>query len=404
MDVIDLPKLSVRLHGGIDPRRALDLAQVADANGFDSVWFAENPFNRGVLPAASACAAATSRVRIGIGVFNPYNRHPTLIAMEIGALDELAQGRARLGLGSGIAAATERMGLPADRPLAAARDAITIVRALLAGEEVDYAGRVFSARKVKLDYKAPRADMPLLMAARGEQALVLCGKIADGLMISNLCPLEFTRAAVDVVCAAARAACRPAPADVVQYVTCAARPDRLEDHHLAKGAIGEMLPSFWSLAQRVPAAKSALLRAADLAESDFVAAVARLQAGEPPAQALDDRFVAAFAIAGSAEDCLVQARRYRAAGASELALTFVGSQPEADMEYLVRAAGAPREHASKISDGRPHGVCGASCARADLSALISAATLTKVATIRVPARMVPDKLPATFEWPPRRRR
>jgi 5,10-methylenetetrahydromethanopterin reductase len=351
MDVIDLPKLSVRLHGGIDPRRALDLAQVADANGFDSVWFAENPFNRGVLPAASACAAATRRVRIGIGVFNPYNRHPTLIAMEIGALDELAQGRARLGLGSGIAAATERMGLPPDRPLAAARDAITIVRALLAGEEVDYDGRVFSARKVKLDYKAPRADMPLLMAARGEQALALCGKIADGLMISNLCPPEFTRAAVDVVCAAARAARRPAPADVVQYVPCAARPDRAEAHRLAKEAIGEMLPSFWSLAQRVLAAKAALLRAAHLAETDFLATVARLQAGEPPAQALDERFVAAFAIAGSAEDCLAQARRYRAAGASELALTFVGSQPEADMEYLVRAAGAERQHPSRISDG-----------------------------------------------------
>ena len=84
----DLPKLSVRLHGGIDPRRCIDLAVVADANGFDSVWFAENPFNRGVLPAASACAAATRRLRIGIGVFNPYNRHPTLIAMEIGALEE----------------------------------------------------------------------------------------------------------------------------------------------------------------------------------------------------------------------------------------------------------------------------------------------------------------------------
>src|SRR5262249_46429579 len=145
--------------------------------------------------------------------------------------------------------------------------------------------------------------------------------------------------------AGARAARRRAPADVVQYVTCAARPDRGEAHRLAKGAIGEMLPSFWSLAQRVPAAKSALLRAADLSESDFVAAVARLQAGEPPAPTLDDRFVAAFAIAGSAEDCLVQARRYRAADASELALTFVGSQPEADMEYLARAAGAVREQA-----------------------------------------------------------
>src|SRR5215831_13888024 len=230
----DLPKLSVRLSGGLDPRRCIELAKAADAIGFHSIWFAENPFNRGVLPAAAACAAATDRVDIGIGVVNPYNRHPTLIAMEIGALDELARGRARLGLGSGIAAATERMGLPADRPLAAARDAITIVRALLAGEEVDYAGRVFSARKVRLDYQPLRADMPLLMAARGEQALALCGKIADGLMISNLCPPEFTRAAVDVVCAAARAAQRPVPTDVVQYVPCAARPDRGEAHRLAK--------------------------------------------------------------------------------------------------------------------------------------------------------------------------
>jgi len=44
-----------------------------------------------VLPAASTCAAATSRLGIGIGVFNPHKPPPTLMAMEIGALDELAQ-------------------------------------------------------------------------------------------------------------------------------------------------------------------------------------------------------------------------------------------------------------------------------------------------------------------------
>ena len=174
----ELPKLSVRLSGGVDPRRSIDLAAIAEANGFHSVWFAENAFNRGVLPAASACAAATRRLGIGIGVFNPYNRHPTLIAMEIGALDELAQGRARLAIGSGIAAATERMGLNTNRPLAAVRDAITIVRAMLKGEEVNYAGGVFSAHKVKLEYQALRPDMPLLMAARGERALALAGKLS----------------------------------------------------------------------------------------------------------------------------------------------------------------------------------------------------------------------------------
>ena len=169
------PKLSVRLHGGLSPQRCLELARAAEASGFHTVWFAENAFNRGALPAAAVCVAATRRIGIGIGVFNPYNRHPTLMTMEIGALDELAQGRVRLGIGSGIAAATRRMGLQPDRPVAAVRDAITIVRGMLAGEEVNYTGRVFSAFNVKLEYKALRPDIPLLVAARGDQALALCG-------------------------------------------------------------------------------------------------------------------------------------------------------------------------------------------------------------------------------------
>jgi 5,10-methylenetetrahydromethanopterin reductase len=141
------------------------------------------------------------------------------------------------------------------------------------------------------------------------------------------------------------------PAEIVQYVPCAARPDRAEAYLLAKAAIAGMLPGFWSLAQRVPAAKAALLRAADLSESDFAAAVARLRAGEQPTDALDDRFVDAFAIAGSAQDCLAWARRYRAAGATELALTFVGSQPEADMAYLASAAGSQAKGAMPATNG-----------------------------------------------------
>jgi 5,10-methylenetetrahydromethanopterin reductase len=336
--VTDLPKLSVRLSGAVDPRHCIEITKIAEANRYHSVWFAENAFARGVLPAASACAAATLSIGIGIGVFNPYNRHPTLIAMEIGALDELSEGRARLGIGSGIAASTERMGLCADRPIAAVRDAITIVRAMLKGEELDYAGAVFSAHKVKLDYPVRRPDMPLLMAARGEQALALCGKIADGLIISNMCPAEFTKAAVLAVRDAARQARRAMPAEVVQYIPCAVRLDRAEAYGLAKAAIGEILSSFWSLGERVPAAKAALLRARALSESDFAAAVARLRAGERPAEALDDRFVEAFAIAGTAEEALDQARRYRAAGASELVLTFAGWRPERDMQYLANAA------------------------------------------------------------------
>ena len=67
-------------------------------------------------------------------------------------------------------------------------------------------------------------------------------------------------------------------------------------------------------------------------------AVDRLRVGELPTDVLDERFVDAFAIAGTAEDCLAQARRYRAAGATEVVLTFVGPQPELDMGYLAARA------------------------------------------------------------------
>ena len=47
----------------------------------------------------------------------------------------------------------------------------------------------------------------------------------------------------------------------------------------------------------------------------------------------------AFAIAGTAEDCLAAGTGYRCAGVDELALTFAGSQPEVDMAYLGAAVG-----------------------------------------------------------------
>ena len=130
------------------------------------------------------------------------------------------------------------------------------------------------------------------------------------------------------------AAGRSIPSEVIQYVACAVRLDRGEAHRLAKTMLGEMLPAYWSLGERVASAKSAMLRAKGLAESDIARAVERLCAGEPAAEVLDERFLAAFAVAGTPRDCLAQAQRYFEAGATELALTFAGSEPEHDMKLL----------------------------------------------------------------------
>ena len=52
----DLPRFSLRLHQGLTPQACGALAASAEAHGFHTLWFAENPFGRAILPAVAACA------------------------------------------------------------------------------------------------------------------------------------------------------------------------------------------------------------------------------------------------------------------------------------------------------------------------------------------------------------
>jgi 5,10-methylenetetrahydromethanopterin reductase len=331
---VKLPTLGVRVHGGMLPRACVEIAEAVERNGLASIWFAENPFTRGVLPTVGAVAAATRRIKVGIGVFNPYNRHPTLMAMEIGALDELAEGRAAIGIGSGIGDRVTRMGLSYDKPLAAVRDAITIMRGMMKGEAVTYQGTVFSVTNAKLEFKALRPDMPIYMAATGDQALRLCGQVGDGLMISNMSPPGYTERALQLLAEGAAMAQRPVPATVIQYVPCVARKDRAEARAVVKGTVGEMLSAYWTMSERWPAIREAMVSRSGIPEAEFVTAIDRIRAGEKPADVLDDRFVDAYSIAGNADDCLAAIAQYGEIGVSELILTFIGGQPTVDMAYL----------------------------------------------------------------------
>jgi 5,10-methylenetetrahydromethanopterin reductase len=325
--------ISIRLHGAMRPAECIAMAEVAEAAGFAGIWFAENAFASGILPAAAACAMVTKRLRIGTGVFNPFSRHPTMMAMEIGAIDELSNGRAALGIGSGIAAATAKLGMQGDRPLPALRDTLIIVRALLAGATVDHAGPAFSARGVKLDY-APRGDIPIFLAARGDLTLKLCGELADGLIVSNMCSAGFTRRAAAIVAASRRSAGRNGAPQIVQYMPCIVHEDSATALAAAKRAVGAMLPAFWSLSQRVASARTGLLTDTGISEPEFAAAAERLRAGEDAAAVLDERHVRAFCLAGTPDQCLAGAEAYAEAGVSELALTFEGPTRLSDMKLL----------------------------------------------------------------------
>lgn len=335
MSALILPELGIRLSGALDPQRCVGMARTADEAGFVSVWFAENPFQRGVVATAGACAAATSRVRIGVGVVNPYGRHPTLIAMEFAALDALSEGRGVLGIGSGLAAPVRRMGYANDRPVTAVREAIAIVRAMLAGDAATIDGRVFRVDSARLGFSPVRSDLPIYMAAAGERGLVACGEVADGFIISNLTPPHTTERLVKAVATSADAAGRPTPR-VVQYVPCVAMSDSAEAVDAVKSVLADMLTSFWPSDDAWPPAKERIVEESGIPRREFAASLERLRHGEVAACVLDERFVAAFAIAGTAEECLAQAACYRHAGVDELALTFAGPQPAESMAYLAQ--------------------------------------------------------------------
>ena len=90
-------------------------------------------------------ACRTERIRLGPAALNPFTLHPYEIAGQIAMLDSVSGGRAYLGLAKG--AWLDRLGLEEPRPLAALREAVAIVRALLAGDTAGVDGAVHAGAR-----------------------------------------------------------------------------------------------------------------------------------------------------------------------------------------------------------------------------------------------------------------
>ena len=60
----------------LHPREFAAHARRAEELGFGTFWVPEDPFYRGAFTLASAIACGTSKIKIGLGIVNPYMRHP----------------------------------------------------------------------------------------------------------------------------------------------------------------------------------------------------------------------------------------------------------------------------------------------------------------------------------------
>src|ERR1700680_4745248 len=122
---------------------AVELAQRAEALGFDSVWMPE-AYGTDAISILGALAARTQHIKLGTGIVNVFSRTPALLAQTAATLDLISGGRFILGLGtSGHQVITGWHGMPFDRPLLRMRETVAIVRQVLRRDRLLYEGQVF---------------------------------------------------------------------------------------------------------------------------------------------------------------------------------------------------------------------------------------------------------------------
>ena len=176
------------------------IARAADEAGFAMVMTGDSPALGGEhYVGLTVTALATRNARIGSYISNPVSRHPVVAAAGIASVNEVAGGRAFLGLSTGDSG-VYNLGLkPATQ--AELEEYILTVRRLLEDGETIYRGEI-----VYLGWYRKR--VPIYMAPGGPKGLRLAGRIADGVFLETGFFPEVIADTLQQLHAAARAAGR----------------------------------------------------------------------------------------------------------------------------------------------------------------------------------------------------
>jgi 5,10-methylenetetrahydromethanopterin reductase len=188
-------RFGVALSNEVPLAESVALALRAQELGFDEVWVPESRHGRSATTAAAVLARETDRIGIGVGVVNPFWRHPALIAMEAATIDEASGGRLRLGIGAALwtLRAFGEDDERTRRPLAAMIEAVRVVKAMLAGEE-GLDGEVHRVRaEARLDFDPIRRRVPVYVGAVNGKMMEAAGAWADGVYLGAITSPGYVR-------------------------------------------------------------------------------------------------------------------------------------------------------------------------------------------------------------------
>ncbi|HWJ61915.1 MAG TPA: LLM class F420-dependent oxidoreductase [Acidimicrobiales bacterium] len=172
----------------LGPGLALETAQQASALGYRSFWTAETTGPEAFSLLAAAGAAAPG-LDLGTGVLALQLRTPMVAAMGAATLQALhPDADILLGIGISSPVVTSRWhGVEyGERPLARVREYVTLVKACLSGEKVDFAGDFYEVKGFRLGLKLGERRPKIVVGALNPAMLRLAGEVADGVLLNYL--------------------------------------------------------------------------------------------------------------------------------------------------------------------------------------------------------------------------
>jgi len=195
---------------GSNPRHYTQLAQAAEAAGFESIWLPEHllfpvnmpadyPYSQSGLPITpsktplydpwvmlAAIGAVTSTIRLATNVFILPLRHPLMTARQLVTLDRICGGRVTLGAGVGwLRDEFEAVGLDFAKRGKMTDEIIPLLRRLWSEEEIEHHGEFFDFNPVNFEPKPVQRvngvkGIPIELGGASPPALRRAGTLCDG--------------------------------------------------------------------------------------------------------------------------------------------------------------------------------------------------------------------------------
>lgn len=291
-----------------DPSTLIAYAQRVEAMGFDQLWVVEDCFYHGGIAQVAIALAATSRLKVGMGINPAVARNPAFLAMEYATLAHAFPGRLIGGIGHGVADWMEQIGAKPASWLTSMSEIATAVRRILRGERVTVDGLYVHLTDVQLE-RAPEAVPPVLLGVQSEKSLRLAGTCADGILVVEGSGPEYVTWARALMNEGRSEAGQPGPGHVVVFAN-AVVDDSAPD--AARQVIREQVAQQNGTRLQVPVSRMPFAaQMADIAASGGADALR---------EQMPDAWLHQLAIVGSHTDARAAVARYADVGAEAVIL------------------------------------------------------------------------------------